>query len=182
MTLVSKIRVYGYASSIVRNLLIHSNLDRCIYTKIKLNKENFTLEHIIPKSYMPEKYKNHYYNLYPCDKLINSNRSNYKFLETPIDLIDKTEKEGILFLKPNQAVYINKEAQGIVGRRILYFTYLLHTNFDHILEFKLAKKWSRENKPTIDEKTQARVTLEKMRKIKKKIEKIYKDILIYKIK
>jgi endonuclease I len=157
-------RVSGYCSSIVRNLLLHSNLNRCLYTRIKLNKENFTLEHIIPKSYMPNKYKNHYYNLYPCDKLINNNRSNYKFLETPLDLIDKTEKDGILFLTNKHAVYINKVAQGIVARRILYFTYLLHMNFDHILEFKLAKKWSRENKPTFDEKKQAKITLGKMRK------------------
>jgi hypothetical protein len=135
-------------NSVTRKLLFTNDIKVCIYTKKILTKDNLTVEHIIPKSKMPEHFKDHKYNLYPCDSQINTLRSNYRYEETPIDLIKLVEKEGIIINKKRKCVYINNEAKGIVGRRIIYFTFLLKKTFDHVLDYDIALKWSRDNPPS----------------------------------
>jgi endonuclease I len=136
------------SNSVTRKLLFTNNIKVCIYTKKLLTSENLTVEHIIPKCKMPEHFKDHKYNLYPCDSEINRLRSNYKYEETPIDMIFLVEKEGIIINKQKKCVYINNEAKGIVGRRIIYFTFLFKKTFDHVLDYETALKWSRENPPS----------------------------------
>ncbi len=145
---ISGFNILSMNTSKTRDLFFENKINICIYTKQNLTKQNFSIEHIIPKCYMPKNFKYHKFNLYPCDVNINRKRSNYKFEETPIDLIKIVEEKGILFDKKKKCVYINNESKGIVARKVIYFTYLLKINFDHILDYNIALRWSIENLPT----------------------------------
>ncbi len=152
------------SNTVTRKLLFTNKIQVCIYTKKILTTENLTVEHIIPKCRMPENFKDHKYNLYPCDSEINRLRSNYKYEETPIKFLNLVEKKGIIINKKRRSVYINNEAKGIVGRRIIYYTFLLKKNFDHVLEYDIALKWSRENPPSETELKWKNIIKDYMRK------------------
>lgn len=140
-------RSFQSNTKLVKNIFLSNNINKCLYTGKILTEADFSIEHVLPKCYLPKHLKYDSLNLLPCHSKTNNNRSNYPFYETPFDLIDTVEKNGIYVEKTKQIVYLNSISKGIVARRILYYNNLLKKNFNNVLDIDLAKRWSYENEP-----------------------------------
>jgi endonuclease I len=126
------------------NLFLKNNLNKCIYSRQILKEDNISLEHVIPKSYLPTKLQNDSQNLYPCHIIINKRRSNYYFQEEKQCSIERERvlKYGYSINSSLKMVYINDQAKGIVARMILYFYKTYNKRFDEILPLETAIRWN----------------------------------------
>jgi hypothetical protein len=146
--MINKINAFAPVMMKYRTFLLHKNLRRCIYSRRDLGHNDFTLEHIIPKSLLKKENRNKKFNLFPCDKEINVRRKTYPFRETPRKYKSDVQKVGFYLHPGREVIYINNEAQGIVGRCALRMYKLEGKNpkWSHIISYKQAEVWARKNK------------------------------------
>jgi len=103
-----------------RNIYININALKCVYSSEVFNlKDKFHLDHLLPWSYYPV---NRFWNLYPCDSIINIRKSNFIPKWTP-DLEINVRNHLQICLE-----YKDKEIGKLVLNDLNYFYYILHRN------------------------------------------------------
>jgi endonuclease I len=133
--------------TVIKNLFFKEGFTNCIYSCQTLKKKNFSLEHVIPKSYLPSRLRNDPQNLYPCNREINTKRSNYPFKfkyekKNPLAL-KKVLNDGYYIDECFKQMYIRDETKGIVARIILYFYKIYNIQINEILPLKIAIEWDK---------------------------------------
>ena len=140
----------------IRNAIIYTSHSPEIYNmKIKsFDTSHSSLEHIFPKCYMNKKGFNDMHNLFRCNKEINNNRSNYKFVDN--DYIDKYpndfKKIYDNYVSHKYKVFVpEKESRGIISRAIMYMTFEYKYRYNKIIDNDVLIDWCLSHPPTKEE-------------------------------
>lgn len=130
--------------NVLSSVFIKNSFTKCIYSKNNLSRKCFSLEHVIPRSFLPIKIQNDPMNLYPCNIKINKYRSNYAFKDTTDPLIMKeTALHGYFIDKKGRIIYITDEVKGIVGRTVIHFFKTYKLKLDNFIPLDQAMVWDK---------------------------------------
>ena len=118
-------------------------------------KQEYSVEHIYPKSLLHK--KDHYdmHNLIRTKNYINNLRSNYKFSDKKNEETNNDQwikLEGNNFLNKKDRIFIpNKYSKGIISRAIMYLAYNFNYDPYKIITRDNLIKWCIDNPPDYKE-------------------------------
>lgn len=130
------------------NQIVINKYTPAIYTN---NIKMTSLEHVYPKSFLNKTHHNDMHNLFKCDKLINSKRSNYKYVDNHLLYLDDNwnKLDNNNYVNVKSKLFIpNEESKGLIARAILYMSHNYNYNSKVVISDEDLYEWSL-MKPTV---------------------------------
>lgn len=142
-----------------KDILNNANINNLYIDKnININIELLSIEHIFPVSYLKKNHHNDLHNIGKTLKYLNTNRSNYKYIDEEDIIYCINDCNWILLDYDNKvnhklkAFIPNKESRGSISRSILHMLYTYNYKSNKIINKDTLIKWFYDNPPTKNEK------------------------------
>lgn len=142
--------LYGLSPiQVFKRALIDSSLaNACIYSRRVPAAKDVSIEHVVPKTYLPEYVRNDFKNMYICERNINMTRKRYRFRQEPKSRRKHIAEQGFFIDNLSKNMYVTDETKGIVSRCVLYFAVKYGLVLDNVLDYHTAVKWNHKYKKT----------------------------------
>lgn len=141
-------------TNIFRNAIISDQkmpsiyLDKNFYVDEKLSQSIYSIEHILPRSYLNKKDHNDMHNIIKTINNLNVNRSNYKYIDSLTDDKNWIKLEFENYVNHKQKLFIpNTASKGFISRALLYMCKEYDYNILKIIDKDTLLKWYFNNPP-----------------------------------
>jgi len=151
---------YNHEMSLKRVIITDDNIPSLYINKNinYKNKKNYSLEHVVPRSFIHKKHHNDMHNIFKTLNHYNTLRSNYKFTDT--NSKDYDDKDMNWQKTPDGTYYNFKKRmfipldddKGIIARTILYMLYNYKYKTKKLIGDIDLIKWTSDYPPTYEEK------------------------------
>jgi endonuclease I len=142
-----------------KTILYDANINNLYVGKnTVIDVDLLSMEHIFPACYLKKNHYNDLHNIGKTLKNINTNRSNYKYIDEDDEKYCRDKRNWITLEHDNKVnhklkMFIpNKESRGSISRSILYMIYNYNYNHGKIIDKDTLIKWFYDNPPTKNER------------------------------